>query len=153
LPSEQNWLPAEAVIEHNRLELEATGERHLVRDHGLLESALARPRNFFGYGEEDIVVLAVSLMVGIARAHAFEQGNKRTAFAAMRFFLRANGYETSFDDTISWADEIIALVEHQTSEEDFIRVIRPFVIERSDPASGEPNRPRDKPLAQGAAPG
>jgi death-on-curing protein len=100
----------------------------LVRDFGLLESALARPRNFFGFGEEDIVVLAVALMAGIARAHAFEQGNKRTAFAALRLFLRVNGYDTSFDDTISWAEEIIALVEHRVSEEDFVRAIRPFVI-------------------------
>ena len=126
--SEPHWLPIEVVVEHNRLELAETGERHFVRDLGLLESALARPRNFFGFGEEDIVVLAVALMAGIARAHAFEQGNKRTAFGALRLFLRANGYDTAFDDTVSWADEIIALVEHRTSEEDFVRAVRPFVI-------------------------
>ena len=80
MPNEPNWLPIEAVIEHNRLELAETGEHHFVRDLGLLESALARPRNFFGFGEQDIVVLAVTLMAGIARAHAFEQGNKRRAF-------------------------------------------------------------------------
>ena len=73
MPNEPNWLPIEAVIEHNRLEVEATGERHFVRDVGLLESALAHPRNFFGFGEEDILVLAVVLMAGIARAHAFEK--------------------------------------------------------------------------------
>jgi death on curing protein len=128
VPNEPHWLPVEVVIEHNRLELAETGERHLVRDIGLLESALARPRNFFGYGEEDILVLAVSLMAGVARAHAFEQGNKRTAFAALRLFLRANGYDTRFDDTISWADEIIALVEHSIGEEEFVRVIRPLVV-------------------------
>ena len=126
--NEPHWLPVEAVIEHNRLELAGSGERHFVRDSGLLESAVARPRNAFGYGEEDVVVLAVALMAGIARAHAFEQGNKRTAFAAMRLFLRANGYDTSFDDTVSWADEIISLVEHRTSEEAFVEVLRPFVV-------------------------
>jgi len=73
-------------------------------------------------------VLAVALMAGVARAHAFEQGNKRTAFGAMRLFLRANGYDTTFDDTIAWAEEIIALVEHRSSEEDFVRAVRPFVI-------------------------
>jgi death on curing protein len=128
LPNEPSWLPVEVAIEHNRLELAETGERHLVRDVGLLESALARPRNFYGFGEEDMVVLAVALMAGIARAHAFEQGNKRTAFGALRLFLRANGYDTAFDDTIAWADEIIALVEHRSSEEDFVRAVRPFVI-------------------------
>jgi death-on-curing protein len=116
------------VIEHNRLELAETGEHHFVRDFGLLESALARPRNAFAYGEQDIVVLAVLLMAGIARAHAFEQGNKRAAFAAMRLFLRANGYETAFDDSISWADEIVRLLEHRSTEEDFVRAIRPFVV-------------------------
>jgi death on curing protein len=129
LPNEPNWLPIEAMIEHNRPELEGTSEHHFLRDRGLLESALARPRNFFSYGEEDIVVLAVALLAGIVRAHAFEQGNKRTAFAAMRLFLRANGYDTSFDDTIAWAENIIALVEHRSTEEDFVRAIRPFVVE------------------------
>jgi death-on-curing protein len=130
LPSEPRWLPIEAVIEHNRLEVEATGERHLLRDFGLLESALARPRNFYGFGQDDIVTLAVALLNGIARAHAFEQGNKRTAFAAMRLFLRANGYDTGFDDTVSWADEVIALVEHRSTEDDFGRTIRPFIVAR-----------------------
>jgi death on curing protein len=93
LPNEPNWLPIEAVIEHNRFEVEATGEQHFVRDHGLLESALARPRNFFSFGEKDILVLGVVLMAGIARAHAPEQGNKRTAFEALWHFLRINGYD------------------------------------------------------------
>jgi death-on-curing protein len=130
LPNEPRWLPIEVVIEHNRLEVEATGERHLLRDYGLLESALFRSRNFYGFGQDDIVVLAVTLLNGVARAHAFEQGNKRTAFAAMRLFLLANGYDTAFDDTVSWADEVIALVEHRSSEDDFVRAIRPFVVPR-----------------------
>jgi death on curing protein len=130
LPNEPNWLPIEAVIEHNHLEVEATGERHFVRDHGLLESALARPRNFFSFGEKDILVLGVVLMAGVARAHAFEQGNKRTAFEALWHFLRINGYDLGIDDTQRWANAVIALVEHRTTEEDFVRAIRPFVIER-----------------------
>jgi death-on-curing protein len=130
LPNEPNWLPIEAVIEHNRSELAETGEPHLLRDRGLLESALARPRNAFAYGDADIVVLAVTLMAGISRAHAFEQGNKRAAFAAMRLFLRSNGYDTAFDDSVSWADEMISLVEHRSTEEDFGRAIRSYVVPR-----------------------
>ena len=128
LPNEPRWLPIEAVIEHSRLEAEATGEPHHLRDRGLLESALARPRNFFGFGEEDIVVLAVVLMAGIARAHAFEQANKRTAFEAMWHFLRLNGYDLAIEDYRPWADAIIALVEHRSSEDDFVGVVRPFVV-------------------------
>ena len=77
-----------------------------------------------------MVALAVTLMAGIAQAHAFEQGNKRTAFATMRLFLRINGYDTAFDDSVSWADEMISLIEHRSTEEDFVRAIRPFVIPR-----------------------
>jgi death-on-curing protein len=131
LPNEPIWVPVEAVVEHNRLELLDTGERHFVRDFGLLESALARPRNAFAYGEEDLAVLAVMLMDGVSRAHAFEQGNKRTAFAAMRLFLRANGYDTKFDDTIDWADKMVELLEHKMTEEDFVELVCPFVVERS----------------------
>ncbi len=131
MPNEPNWLPVEVVIEHNRVELADTTEHHFVRDVGLLESAIARPRNLFSYGEEDIVVLAVALLAGISRAHAFEQGNKRTAFAALRLFLRINGYDTAFDDSICWADQIISLIERRTTEDDFVRALRPFVVERS----------------------
>jgi death-on-curing protein len=130
LQNEPNWLPIEAVIDYNRLEAEASGEPHFLRDPGLLESALARPRNFFGFGEEDIVVTAVVLMAGIARAHAFEQANKRTAIEAMWHFLRQNGYDLAIEDTARWADEVIALVEHRSTEDAFVRAIRPFVVPR-----------------------
>jgi death-on-curing protein len=128
LQNEPNWLPIEAVIEINRAEVSETGETHFLRDVGLLDSALARPRNAFAYGEEDIIVLATVLMSGIARAHAFEQGNKRTAFAAMRLFLQGNAYDTSFEDTLSWADAVISLVEHRSTEEDFVRALRPYIV-------------------------
>jgi death on curing protein len=105
-----------------------TGEQHFLRDQGLLESALARPQNAFAYGEEDAVVLAVRLMAGIAQAHAFAQGNKRTAFVALVQFLMENGHDLAIEDTKRWADEVIALVEHQSTEEDFVRAIRPFVV-------------------------
>ena len=128
MPNKPTWVPIEAVIDHNRLEVEETGERHFLRDRGLLESALARPRNFFAFGEQDIVVLAVTLMAGIARAHAFEQGNKRTAFEAMWRFLRLNGFDLDIDDSQLWADRVISLIEHRSTEEDFVRAIRRHVV-------------------------
>jgi death on curing protein len=130
LPSEPRWLPSDAVIEKNRLEVEETGERHLLRDLGLLEGAMARPQNAFAYGEEDIVVLAVRLLAAIAQAHAFEQGNKRTAFGAMWHFLRLNGYDLNFEDSAFWEGPTVELIEHRLSEEDFAAALRPFVVER-----------------------
>jgi death on curing protein len=130
LPNEPNWLPLETVIAINRVVVAITGERHFLRDAGLLESAVARPQNAFAYGEEDIVALAVRLMAGIALAHAFEQGNKRTAFVALVQFLNTNGRDLAIEDDERWADAVIALIERQSSEEDFVRAIRPFVVAR-----------------------
>jgi death on curing protein len=128
LPNEPHWLPIDVVIEHNRLETQATGEPHFLRDRGLLESAMAGPRNFFSFGEEDVLVLGIVLMAGIARAHAFEQGNQRTAFEALWHLLRINGYDLSIDDSQPWANAVIELVERRTTEEDFVRILRPFVV-------------------------
>jgi death-on-curing protein len=128
LPSEPIWLAFEAAIEINQTVVAITGERHLLRDQGLLESALARPQNALAYGEEDLVVLAVKILAGIAQSHSFEQGNKRTAFVAMALFLRMNGYELTIEDTESWADAVISLIEHRSTEEDFVQAIRPFVV-------------------------
>ncbi|HXC29755.1 MAG TPA: type II toxin-antitoxin system death-on-curing family toxin [Stellaceae bacterium] len=130
MPNEPRWLPIDAVIEKNRLEVEETGERHFLRDTGLLEGALARPQNAFAHGEEDIVILAVRLLAAIAQAHAFEQGNKRTAFGAMWHFLRLNGYDLDFEDSEFWEGSTVELIEHRLSEEDFAVQLRPFVIER-----------------------
>jgi death on curing protein len=129
LPNEPQWLSVETVIEINRAVAALTGEPHFLRDRGLLESALARPQNAFAYGEEDVTALAVRLLAGIAQAHAFAQGNKRTCFVAMVQFLNANGFDLAIEDSATWADEVIALVEHRSTEEDFVRAVRRFVVE------------------------
>lgn len=110
--------------------MEESGERHFLRDRGLLESALARPQNAFAYGEEDILVLAVRLLAGIAQAHAFEQGNKRTAFEAMWHFLRLNGFDLDIADTQAWADPVISLIEHRSTEKDLVTLLQPHVVPR-----------------------
>jgi death-on-curing protein len=128
LPNDPRWLPIEVVVEINRSVVTGTGERYFLRDPGLLDSAMARPQNAFAYGEEDIVALAVRLLAGLAQAQAFEQGNKRTSFIAMTEFLMINGYDLAIDDTVIWADEVIALVEHRSTEDDFALAIRPFIV-------------------------
>jgi hypothetical protein len=109
LPNEPEWLPVEAVVDINRAVVAVTAESHFVRDPGLLESALARPRNALAYGEDDLVALAVRLMAGIAQAHAFDSR------------------DLVIEDREEWADRIIAFVEHRSTEEDFVQAIRPFV--------------------------
>jgi death-on-curing family protein len=62
---------------------------------GKLEGAVDRPRTAWGYGTFDIIDLAVTLFEGIAQAHAFIQGNKRTAWKTSIMFLKANGFTVS----------------------------------------------------------
>ena len=62
-----------------------------LRDEGLLESALARPLNLAAYGKPDLAELAASYGVGLAKNHAFADGNKRVAFLAVGLFLGLNG--------------------------------------------------------------
>ena len=76
---------AELIAEHGG----ATG----VRDHGLLESALARPRNLAAYGEPTAFDLAAAYAFGIAKNHPFLDGNKRVAFVASVTFLELNGWQ------------------------------------------------------------
>jgi death on curing protein len=63
-----------------------------IRDEGLLDSALARPRNIHAYRPEaSISELAAAYAFGIAKNHPFVDGNKRAAFAALGLFLLKNG--------------------------------------------------------------
>ena len=39
-----------------------------------------------------------------------------------------NGYDLALNDNTGWADAVIELVEHRTTEEDFVRLLRPFVV-------------------------
>lgn len=64
-----------------------------LRDEGLLESALARPRNLLAYGSPSLSELAAAYGFGLARNHPFLDGNKRIALATMGVFLDVNGYE------------------------------------------------------------
>jgi death-on-curing protein len=78
-----------------------------VREQGLLESALDRPRNLLAYEpRSSIFELAAALCVGIAKNHPFNDANKRTALLATRAFLYLNGRELE----PSQPDEVTTLV-------------------------------------------
>ena len=64
-----------------------------IRDRGLLDSALARPKNLFAYAEKALTLpdLAAAYAVGISANHPFVDGNKRTAMEVAFVFLEFNG--------------------------------------------------------------
>ncbi|HEU4415987.1 MAG TPA: type II toxin-antitoxin system death-on-curing family toxin [Candidatus Angelobacter sp.] len=96
--TEPVWLEKTALLLAYAEALIRTGGLAGLRDEGLLESALARPRNLFAYeGVTDVRRLAVSYGVGILRNHPFADGNKRAAFLALAMFLNLNGFELIAD--------------------------------------------------------
>jgi death-on-curing protein len=89
---EPTWIDErDALALHDRL-LALDGGAPGLRDAGLLQSALARPRQIHAYGENpDIIDMAAAYTVGIVRDHPFVDGNKRTGFLVGVLFLEING--------------------------------------------------------------
>jgi death-on-curing protein len=94
-----------------------------IRDHGLLESAVARPVNRFVYGETDLAALAAAYAFGLARNHPFIDGNKRAAFLSMMTFLRFNGVPFAPAQDMA-AAAILALAAGEVDEDGLTRWIR-----------------------------
>jgi death-on-curing protein len=88
--TEPRWLDLDIVLDFHAEQLALFGGADGIRDLGLLESALSRPQNKFAYGDTNLAVLAAAYGFGIARNHAFVDGNKRTALASMIVFLNLN---------------------------------------------------------------
>ncbi|MEW6739105.1 MAG: type II toxin-antitoxin system death-on-curing family toxin [Nitrospirota bacterium] len=115
-------LVEQVLFIHSRL-IDETGGSHGVRDLGLLQAAVSRPKATFG-GKDlylDIFHKAASLMESLIKNHPFIDGNKRTAITSVGIFLQRNGWlletsqkelerfvisvaagNASFDDIVKW---------------------------------------------------
>lgn len=96
--AEPVWIDLEVVLAIHDEQLAEHGGQAGVRDRGLLESALSRPRNQFAYGESSPTRLAASYAFGISRNHPFLDGNKRTSLVVAELFLELNGYQLTAID-------------------------------------------------------
>jgi death on curing protein len=84
-----------------------------------LDSASARPKNFFFYENADIIRLSAAYGYSICENHPFIDGNKRTAFVVTVAFLKTNGFKFQS----SQVNVVLAmenLVNGILSEESFI---------------------------------
>jgi len=88
---EPHWLGLESVLALHELVVADYGGDASIRDAGRLQSALARPKHLFSYGEPTLARLAAAYAVGIVQGHPFTDGNKRTGFMAAAAFLELNG--------------------------------------------------------------
>ena len=104
---EPRWVPR-LVIEAAHLDqLREHGGYPGLRDENALEAALARARHKWTYEpESDLADLAAAYGFGLAKAHPFNDGNKRIAFLAMAIFLGLN--ERDLD--ASESDVVTAMV-------------------------------------------
>lgn len=92
--NEPIWMLKEVVLGLHSEQLAEHGGSDGIREEHLLDSALAKPLNVFAYTDDaDIFTLAASYAFGIARNHAFIDGNKRTAASVSMTFMRLNGWE------------------------------------------------------------
>jgi len=96
--AEPVWIDPAVVLAVHDEQLAEHGGQVGVRDHGVLESALARPRNQFAYGEQSVARLAASYAFGICRNLPFLDGNKRTSFVVVELFLALNGLDLEAGD-------------------------------------------------------
>jgi death-on-curing protein len=104
------WLSKRAVLAIHAEQLAEHGGAPGIRDEGLLESALARPRHRAAYAQPDAADLAAAYGDGIVSNHSFVDGNKRTGFVAAATFLLLNGhaFEASEGDVVTTFEQLAA---------------------------------------------
>lgn len=124
------WIRQDVVLAIHQRQLAEHGGGEGVRDPGLLDSALARPKNLLAYagGEPDLPRLAASYAWGLIRNHPFVDGNKRTAYVVCRTFLKLNGLDLAADSEAKYLtflqlaegllseDELAAWIENHLAE-------------------------------------
>lgn len=100
-----------------------------IRDENVLESALARARNKWGYDNaSDFSVLAAAYGYGIAASHPYRDGNKRIAFLAMMIFLGLNGrdFAASEPDVVT---TMLGVADGNISEGELAKWLKPRITE------------------------
>ena len=117
------WLSSDVLLAVHDEQLAEHGGAAGVRDLGLFESALSRPRNLVSYGQPDTCELAAAYGFGLARNHPFIDGNKRTAFVAVELFLVLNGRDLLADDA-NCVLTMLAVAAGTMTEPDFAQWLR-----------------------------
>jgi death-on-curing protein len=121
--TEPTWLTTPIVVAIHDEQLAIHGGSPGIRDAGMLESALDRPRSKWAYEAAELPELAAACGYGIARNHPFVDGNKRTSLLAIYTFLGINGVDFIVPEPMA-AAMILALAVGEVSEESLARWIR-----------------------------
>ena len=122
-PEEPLWITYEQAIAIHSRQLRRFGGAPGLRDEGMLRSALERPINKWRYEQSGMAELAAAYAFGLAKNHAFVDGNKRIAFMAMVVFLLRNGVPFSPEPAHA-TSIILSLAAGEVSEDGLTRWIR-----------------------------
>lgn len=127
--SEPVWIKNDVVLAIHRRQLAEHGGGEGVRDSGLLDSALSKPKNLYHYSnpEPDLAALAASYAYGIARNHPFVDGNKRAAFVVCRLFLKLNGTDLTASQEEKY-NIFLKLAAGDLSEQELANWITRFLL-------------------------
>src|ERR1700733_12687837 len=117
------WITYEQAIAIHSRQLRRFGGAPGLCDEGMLRSGLERPINKWTDEQLPLAELAAAHAFGLARNHAFVDGNKRIAFMAMVTFLHKNGVAFAPDPAQATVI-ILALAAGEVSEESLTRWIR-----------------------------
>lgn len=112
------WLDREVALAIHELMLAQHGGLVGVRDEGLLESALSKPRNLFAYGSPTVTQMAAAYAAGIILSHPFLDGNKRTGFMLAATFMELNGLALTASEA-SVVQQTLALAAGKLKEADY----------------------------------
>lgn len=117
------WLSRTVVDAIHADQLREHGGLPGVRDDNVLESALARARQKWTYGERDFAVLAAAYGYGIVTSHPYRDGNKRIGFLSLVTFLGVNGHDLDTSDAGVVAT-IVELAAGRLTEDELTQWIR-----------------------------
>lgn len=120
--TEPVWLTYDQVIAMHSVQLRRFGGAPGLRDDDMLRSALERPINKWQYQQAGLAELAAAYAFGLAKNHAFIDGNKRIAFMSMMAFLRKNDVPFA-PDPAQATTIILALAAGEVSEDSLARWI------------------------------
>jgi death-on-curing protein len=128
---EPEWIDRRVLVLLHQESLAEHGGRAGILDEGLLEPALARPRQLWSYeAKADLARLAAGYAAGLVRDHPFVDGNKRAAFLAVGLFLGLNGFQLVADQADA-ARTVFALAAGEMDEQEFAAWIRTRIRGRS----------------------
>ena len=119
------FLTVDDVLELHGDQIERYGGDPGIRDRGLIEAAVAMPRQSFGgqFLHVDLFEMAAAYAFHLAESQAFLDGNKRVGLAAAYVFLELNGYVLSRDEDRLY-DAMIAIGTHQLDKAGLAKVLR-----------------------------